>query len=66
MRHDVLRQRVIDILEDDRKPAFNDSSEYPLVLDDGQLLIEDRPFSMSALLKWEQDHWQRAVWKARV
>lgn len=61
--HTALRQTVIRILEDHRRPASNDLSEYPVFLDHGQLYIENQPFSVKALLQWQQDRWQRLVWR---
>ncbi len=64
IQHAALRQRVVSILENQRKPSVNEPSEYPVTLDHGQLRIENQPFSVQALLKWQQDHWQRLVWGA--
>ena len=65
VRHDALRKRILAILEDQRRPAFNDKREYPVTLDNGELLIGNRPFSVNALLGWQQIQWQRLVWSAR-
>jgi len=65
VRHAALRQRIVAILEDPRRPAFNDKQDYPVALDNGELLLSNRPFSVSALLGWQQTQWQRLVWSAR-
>ncbi len=63
VRHTALRQRVMSILKDRRKPAPDNPNEQPVILDQGQLLIEKQPFSLKALLHWQQAHWQRSVWR---
>ena len=61
VRHTTLRQKVTHILQDHHPPASDDQNEYPVTLANGQLLIENQPFSVNALLKWQQDQWQRWV-----
>ena len=51
VRHSALRQRVMHILEDHRRPSSDDASEHPVILDQGQLLIENQQFSVTAPTK---------------
>jgi len=64
VRDAALRQSVMDILKDQRRPT-KDQREHPVTLDNGQLLVGNRPFTVDALLKWQQDYWQRSVWATR-
>lgn len=65
VRYAPLRRRIAAILEDPRQPAFSDKREHPVTLDNGELLIGNRPFSVNALLGWQQIQWQRLVWSAK-
>jgi hypothetical protein len=65
VNHAALRQRIVAILEDPRRAAFHDKQDYPVTLDNGELRIGNRLFSVDALLAWQQTHWQSLVWSAR-
>ena len=65
VNHAALRRRITVILEYRRRPTLSDRRGYPVTLNNGELSIGNRPFSVSALLGWQQSQWQHSVWSAR-
>jgi hypothetical protein len=61
IKQDILEQKLKTILQPQKKLAFDNRIDYRLSLNQGQLLIGDKPFSAQKLLEWQQTYWNDSV-----